>query len=76
MYPSCLCIFSFRSNTPSYGNESRRLYHVLDDHLAKSTSGFLVGDRLTIADISCWPWIASHRMFPLSLSSLHLFDVH
>ncbi|CAK7263572.1 Glutathione S-transferase 2 [Sporothrix epigloea] len=50
-----------------YGNESRRLYHVLDDHLSKSTSGFLVGDRLTIADISCWPWIASHRWAGLSL---------
>ncbi|ERT02176.1 hypothetical protein HMPREF1624_00474 [Sporothrix schenckii ATCC 58251] len=44
-----------------YGNETGRLYHVLDDHLAKSTSGFLVGDRLTIADIATWPWIASHR---------------
>ncbi|CAK7205062.1 Glutathione S-transferase 2 [Sporothrix eucalyptigena] len=50
-----------------YGNEARRLYHVLDDHLAKSTSGYLVGDRLTIADISCWPWIASHRWAGLSL---------
>ena len=42
-----------------YQNETRRLYRVLDTALAKSKSGFLVGDRLTIADISCWGWVAS-----------------
>jgi len=42
-----------------YTNETRRLYGVLDKHLEKSTSGFLVGDRLTIADIAHWGWIAS-----------------
>lgn len=42
-----------------YQNETRRLYRVLDAALAKSKSGFLVGDRLTIADISCWGWVAS-----------------
>ncbi|PHH84010.1 hypothetical protein CDD83_2649 [Cordyceps sp. RAO-2017] len=43
-----------------YTNESRRLYRTMDAHLAKSASGFLVGDRVTIADISCWGWIAAH----------------
>lgn len=52
-----------------YTNESRRLYRTMDEHLAKSTSGYLVGDKVTIADISCWGWIASHRM-PFS-SSYH-----
>src|SRR5204862_3679939 len=33
-----------------YVNEARRLYGVLDAHLAKSESGFLVGDHITIAD--------------------------
>ena len=33
---------------------------MLDTHLAKSASGFLVGDRLTIADIATWPWVAAH----------------
>ncbi|OAA64491.1 Glutathione S-transferase protein [Niveomyces insectorum RCEF 264] len=42
-----------------YQNETRRLYSVLDSHLAKSKSGYIVGDRLTIADISIWPWAAS-----------------
>lgn len=43
-----------------YTNETRRLYSVLDTQLSKSTSGFLVGDRLTIADVASWGWVASH----------------
>jgi len=35
-----------------YRNETRRLYGVLNTHLEKSTSGYLVGDRCTIADIA------------------------
>lgn len=43
-----------------YTNETRRLYGVLDKHLSKSTSGFLVGSHITIADISTvgWVWAA------------------
>jgi glutathione S-transferase len=40
-----------------YQNETRRLYGVLDARLAKSSSGFLVGDRLTIADITTYGWV-------------------
>lgn len=46
-----------------YQNETRRLYRVLDTALEKSKSGFIVGDRLTIADISCWGWVASASQF-------------
>ena len=42
-----------------YSNETRRLYGVLDKHLAKSKSGYLVGDHVTIADISHWGWVAA-----------------
>jgi glutathione S-transferase len=42
-----------------YVNETRRLYGVLNTHLAKSTSSYLVGDKCTIADIAHWGWIAS-----------------
>ncbi|KAK6834860.1 glutathione S-transferase [Apiospora arundinis] len=42
-----------------YKNETRRLYRVMDQHLQKSSSGYLVGDRCTIADISCWGWVAA-----------------
>ncbi|KAH8817498.1 glutathione S-transferase GstA [Xylogone sp. PMI_703] len=40
-----------------YTNETRRLYGVLDKHLATSKSGYLVGDHISIADISHWGWI-------------------
>jgi glutathione S-transferase len=40
-----------------YQNETRRLYSVLNRHLQNSTSGYLVGDRCTIADIAHWGWI-------------------
>ncbi|PHH60605.1 hypothetical protein CDD81_1432 [Ophiocordyceps australis] len=46
-----------------YTNETRRLYQTMETQLAKSQSGFLVGDRLTIADISCWGWVAAHCEF-------------
>ncbi|KZF22172.1 glutathione S-transferase II [Xylona heveae TC161] len=43
-----------------YQNETRRLYRVLDTHLKeKSKSGYLVGDRCTIADIAHWGWVAA-----------------
>jgi glutathione S-transferase len=35
-----------------YQNETRRLYRVLNTHLEKSTSGYLVGDKATIADFT------------------------
>lgn len=49
-----------------YGNETRRLYRTMDEHLGKSSHGFLVGDRVTIADISCWGWVASHSTFQIT----------
>jgi glutathione S-transferase len=33
----------------------------METQLSKSTSGYLVGDRCTIADIACWGWVASAR---------------
>lgn len=42
-----------------YQNETRRLYGVLDKHLAASKSGWLVGDKCTIADISHYGWVAA-----------------
>jgi len=42
-----------------YQNEVRRLYRVLDKQLCSSESGYLVGDRCTIADIAHWGWITS-----------------
>ena len=42
-----------------YVNETRRLYGVLNTHLEKSTSGYLVGDKCTIADIAHWGWVTA-----------------
>ena len=41
-----------------YKGETRRLYRVLDSHLESCKSGYLVGDRCTIADIAHLGWIA------------------
>ncbi|EWG47314.1 glutathione S-transferase [Fusarium verticillioides 7600] len=42
-----------------YTNETRRLYRTLDTHLAQTESGYIVGDKVTIADISIWGWVSS-----------------
>ncbi|TGJ85797.1 hypothetical protein E0Z10_g3017 [Xylaria hypoxylon] len=41
-----------------YKAEVRRLFRTLESTLKTSTSGYLVGDRCTIADISSWGWVA------------------
>ncbi|KAI8713389.1 hypothetical protein NCS52_01283200 [Fusarium sp. LHS14.1] len=51
-----------------YVNETRRLYRALDTHLGKSSSGYIVGDRVTIADISCWGWVSSAKWAGVDLS--------
>ena len=40
-----------------YMNETRRLYGVLDKHLGSSSSGFLVGDHISTADITTIGWV-------------------
>ncbi|KAL1595357.1 Glutathione S-transferase 2 [Nothophoma quercina] len=42
-----------------YTNETRRLYSVLDKHLASDKRPYLTGDKCTIADIAHWGWVAS-----------------
>lgn len=51
-----------------YQTETRRLYSVLDTHLAQSTSGYLVGDRCTIADIAHYGWIQASFWCEIDLS--------
>jgi glutathione S-transferase len=52
-----------------YVNETRHLYSVMDSQLAKSTSGFLVGDRVTIADCALNGWILDRGIYFLFLFS-------
>ncbi|KAI9896974.1 hypothetical protein N3K66_007996 [Trichothecium roseum] len=42
-----------------YGNETRRLYKTMDTQLAKTK--YLAGDKVTIADIACWGWVAGAK---------------
>jgi glutathione S-transferase len=32
----------------------------MDTQLAKTKKFLVPGDKLTIADIACWAWVASH----------------
>ena len=41
-----------------YTNEAHRLYGVMDTRLGESAH--LGGRHYSIADIACWPWVASH----------------
>lgn len=41
-----------------YVNETRRLYGVLDKHLAGSKSDYLVGDHISIADCTTIGWVS------------------
>ncbi|PVH92577.1 glutathione S-transferase [Periconia macrospinosa] len=42
-----------------YQNETRRLYGVLDKHLAKNNYAYITGDKCTIADIAHIGWVAA-----------------
>lgn len=42
-----------------YLGEVRRLYRTMETQLNENKTGFLVGDKCTIADITCWGWIAA-----------------
>lgn len=44
-----------------YKGEVRRLYRTMENQLKATNTGFLVGDRCTIADISCWGWVAASK---------------
>ncbi|KAM0201603.1 hypothetical protein ACHAPI_001648 [Fusarium lateritium] len=44
-----------------YVKETHRLYRTLERQLAKNGTGYIVGDRVTVADIAVWPWIAAHN---------------
>src|SRR3954466_6639437 len=51
--------------TERYGNEAKRLYGVMDAHLAKTD--FFAGDY-SIADMAIYPWVARHEWHRVDLS--------
>jgi GSH-dependent disulfide-bond oxidoreductase len=50
-----------------YGKETKRLYGVMDDRLAKSK--YLAGAEYTIADIATYPWVSRHEFHQVDLTS-------
>lgn len=42
-----------------YQTEVKRLYGVMDKHLATTQRSYLVGEKCTIADIASWGWVVS-----------------
>ncbi|CCH41228.1 putative glutathione S-transferase [Wickerhamomyces ciferrii] len=50
-----------------YTDEAKRIYGVYEIRL-KQNNGWLVGDKLNIADISAYPWISRSRLFKTDLS--------
>jgi len=62
LHPAQANLNWFRGNTPEdhknierYRSEVIRTYQLLDDKLAKSSSGFLVGDHISLADLIAFP---------------------
>ena len=49
-----------------YQNESRRLWRVLDQHLAKTNGQYIVGDKCTIADFAIAPWARIFSKSPIT----------
>lgn len=50
-----------------YQVETQRLYNVMNKRL--EVSPWLGGDRYSIADIACWPWIHAHQRQRINLDT-------
>ncbi|KAI1774213.1 glutathione S-transferase [Hypoxylon cercidicola] len=57
-----------------YKNETRRLYRTMETQLKSSTSGYLVGDRCTIADIACWGWVTTAKWSGVDMAEFPVLD--
>jgi GST-like protein len=53
--------------TERYVNEAKRLYGVMDKHLARHA--YLAAGEYTIADIATYPWAARHEWHRVDLAS-------
>jgi len=49
-----------------YHNETKRLYRVMDGHLANAK--YFAGDDYTIADIATYPWVQRHNRHQVELA--------
>ena len=46
-----------------YLNETKRLWSVLEKHLADGNKHFVVGNDLTIADVAIFPWLRAYKFY-------------
>ncbi|KAJ9620542.1 Glutathione S-transferase 2 [Taxawa tesnikishii (nom. ined.)] len=63
--------------TDRYQNEVKRLYGVLDKHLADSKQDYFVANKCTIADIAHWGWVTLSFWAGVSLEefpALHAWE--
>ncbi|KAG5355408.1 Disulfide-bond oxidoreductase YfcG [Yarrowia sp. C11] len=51
-----------------YTDETKRLYGVLEDRLKENGTGFLVGDHISIADISTVGWVQCSYFIDIDLT--------
>lgn len=51
-----------------YTDETKRLYGVLEERLKENGTGFLVGDHISIADISTVGWVQCSHFIDLDLT--------
>ena len=54
------------SGSERYGNEAKRLYRVMDKHLAQHE---FFADEYSIADIAIYPWTARHEWHRVDLAA-------
>jgi glutathione S-transferase len=57
-----------------YQNETRRLYRVIDNHLADGDKEYLVGNKCTIADIAHFGWLKSAAWAGIDISEFPKVD--
>jgi len=53
--------------TERYGNETKRLYGVMDKHLEGRP--YLAAREYTVADIATYPWVARHEWHRVDLAA-------
>ncbi|ODV97782.1 hypothetical protein PACTADRAFT_185946 [Pachysolen tannophilus NRRL Y-2460] len=50
-----------------FTDEVNRLYGVLDEQLKRSGTGYIVGNKFSLADLLTWPWVFRHEFAHIDL---------
>ncbi|ODV97781.1 hypothetical protein PACTADRAFT_31211 [Pachysolen tannophilus NRRL Y-2460] len=57
-----------------YTDEVNRVYNVLEGQLKKNGTGYLVGNKLTLADFTTWPWVNRHKFSKISMEKFPVLE--